>query len=194
MKNNVSNILTNYIIKNGNITEDQRDVYEYGFRSGFAMLCNTISFFIICNMFNMLREGIIFGLLFMILRSYAGGVHLANSVICFFASCAVLIVILMLVQYTQLGSIPILLITFVASLVIWFLAPIENHNKPLDEFEQKMYRKRTRIALIVDILFVFIFIISNRIRIAYIVALIILLMAIIMILGVISNKKYKKIM
>lgn len=192
MSSNISNMLTNYIIKNGNIEEEDRDIYEYGFHSAIAMISNTVTFFLICYIFNMFLEGIVFGILFVMLRGYAGGVHLSSNIKCFILSSMVLIGTLSLIKYTTTDRTLMFVLTALASLVINFLSPVQDKNKPLDKVERNEYKKRTRIILKLDIFLFIILFLSNHAKFAYIVSILLVEMAIFMVLGTIKNKMIRE--
>lgn len=192
MISNISNMLTNYIIKNGNIEEEDREIYEYGFQSGIAMINNTIMFLLICYVFNMFLEGIVYGILFMILRVYAGGVHLSSNIKCYLLSSAVLIVTLGIIKYTMMDQTLMLVLTAIASSVISFLSPVEDKNKPIDEIERSEYKKRTRIALKLDIFLFIILFLNNHVKFAYIVSILLVEMAVFLILGTIKNNMIRE--
>lgn len=192
MSGNISNILTNYIIKNGNIEEEDRDIYEYGFHSAIAMISNTATFLLICYIFNMFHEGIVYGILFMILRVYAGGVHLSSNIRCYILSSTVLIGTLILIKYTMMNDGLMLVLSAFSSAIIYFLSPVEDKNKPLDDVERREYKKRTRTILKLDIFLFIVLFLNNHARFAYIVSILLVEMAIFMVLGTIKNNIIRK--
>lgn len=187
MNGNISNMLTNYIIRNGNIDEEDREIYEYGFQSAIAMIINTVTFFLICYIFNMFLEGVVYGILFMILRVYAGGVHLSSNIKCYILSGTVLIGTLILIKYTTMNQTLMVVFTAIACSIISFLSPVEDKNKPLDEVERTEYKRRTRTALKLDIFLFVILFLNNHEKFAYIVSILLVEMAVFMILGTMKN-------
>lgn len=188
----ISKKLTNYIVIKGSIKESEKDIYEYGMTSFLAMGCNTISFLLICYMCDMFFEGIIYGVLFIILRIYAGGAHLSSNIICFFASSSLVIGTLLLVKYTPIDEIILITLTMIIAIVIWVLSPVEAKNKPLDKIEYKIYRFRARAILLLELLMMTVCVYMRMKTIGYIISLVILEVGIIMVIGSIINNRYSE--
>lgn len=90
----LSEKLTEYVIKTGTVSSESYDIYQYGFQIGLEMLCCFVTCLSIAIYMHMIPEFAIFTGIFMLLRTYAGGVHL-NS----FGSCLELKVEKQIVQY-----------------------------------------------------------------------------------------------
>ena len=56
-------------------------------------------------------------------------------------------ILLAVIKWIPINPIASVILLVVASIVIWILAPVETENNPLDDSEQYVYRKRTRIVL-----------------------------------------------
>lgn len=188
----ISAKLTNYIIKNGSIHENEKEIYEYGMTSFIAMGCNTISFFLISYMCDMFFEGIIYGALFIILRIYAGGAHLSKNISCFIASSGLVIGTLLLVKYTSINQSIIITLTMIMALVIWTLSPVEAKNRPLDMIEYKVYRYRVRAVLLLELFIMIVCVYIGIQRLGYIISYVIIEIGTIMIIGKIINASYIK--
>lgn len=187
MKKTVSYRLADYIMQYADIDREDRDIYEYGIKSGIMMFWNTAAFFLISYIFQMFIPGILFTLLFMMLRVHAGGVHLSSSVKCFIVSSLTFAGTLLLLRDTSLDKIPVLVLGVIAGIVIWALAPVEDKNKPLDELEYRVYRKRTRIISTLYMLAMLILLWKGSMQYAYLVSILLFEVAIILVLGIIKN-------
>lgn len=183
----ISGKLTNYIIKNGSIQESDKEIYEYGIASFLAMGCNTLSFLLICYLCDMFLEGIIYGILFILLRIYAGGIHLTSNIKCFIASSGVVIGTLLLLKHISLDNIILIILAIIASFVIWILSPVEAVNKPLDEKELIVYRGRARAILLLELFIMAISLFLDIRIISYIITLVLMEIGIIMIIGRVMN-------
>lgn len=107
---------------------------------------------LIGSCFRLLAYSVILWLFLFPLRKNAGGFHAGKPVSCFLMSAAIQVLELYcLVQF--IFSVKIcLFIAIVFIVVIISLAPVDNHNKSFDMIEYNVYRKRTRIVLIVEII------------------------------------------
>mgnify|MGYP003209758882 FL=1 len=85
----VSEKLTAYIINAGTVSEELYAVYQYGFQIGLEMLCCFVACLSIAIYMHMIPEFAIFTGIFMLLRTYAGGVHLNSFGSCFICSVTV---------------------------------------------------------------------------------------------------------
>lgn len=144
--------LTDYVIHKGVIKEEERNMYEYGFRITLEMSICLIISSIIAGILGMLIEGIIFFIIFIPLRSYAGGLHLDRYCACLCLSCLTFSVILLISKYLSVNP----LITFGGLLLleftVWRMYPVENVNRSVDCEENIYFKKRLKKYLVVDLL------------------------------------------
>lgn len=150
--NGIAKWLTDYVIHKGVVKGDERNIYEYGFRITLETgICIIISL-IIAGALGMLVEGILFFIIFIPLRSYAGGLHLDCYWSCLSLSCLTLSVILLISKYLSVNP-PIsfgglLLLEF----AVWRMYPVENVNRSVDCEENIYFEKRLKKYLVVDLL------------------------------------------
>ena len=81
--------LTSYIVKSGAVPEESYEIYQYGFQIGLEMLSCLLACFGIAVYLHMIPEFVVFTGIFMLLRTYAGGVHLNSFGTCYVCSVAV---------------------------------------------------------------------------------------------------------
>lgn len=149
----LSGKVTDFIIKIGVISNESYEIYQYGFQIGMEMLCCLIAFLGISTYMHMIPECIIFTVIFMLLRTYAGGVHLNSFVKCFVCSVTIQMVTLI---YNRQHSLTFLISWFIiisGAFLIWKIAPVENVNRELELNEKKHCKKVTWKILIGIILF-----------------------------------------
>ena len=72
----LSEKIAKYVIKTGVVSPELYVVYQYGFQIGLEMLCCFVTCLSIAIYMHMIPEFAIFTGIFMLLRTYAGGVHL----------------------------------------------------------------------------------------------------------------------
>lgn len=144
MLNRIAFYITEELISNGTVKAEDRDIYRYGFEMGFAQVINLISTLLIGFVFGLPVESMFFLISFMTLRTYAGGYHSSSHLKCYLLSITANLVVfgtvrLLICTGTEhlcfyLGAIGVLLL-------VW-LAPVEDRNKPMDGMERIVFRKR----------------------------------------------------
>ena len=139
----LSEKLTDYIIKTGVVSDESYAIYQYGFQIGIEML----SCFLVCLgiaiYLRMIPEFLVFTGSFMLLRTYAGGLHLNSFTRCFICSVFVQTLVLLISKQCTI-LLPIAwVIIFCGSILIWENAPVETVNRELDTDEKAHCKKVT---------------------------------------------------
>ena len=142
----VENLVNNNIIDN-----DEKEIYKYGLEQGILMTINVITIIIVGTCFGMAIESIVFMLTYIPLRTYAGGYHAKNQMICYFFSIGMIIVALVGIKMINLFSIVGVVLIVISYIVIYIFSPVEDHNKLLSKKEKVTYKKKTRKILIIEI-------------------------------------------
>lgn len=138
------------LVHEGIISAEDSPLYAYGFKQGLMLLLNIATTFIIGALMDSLWPALIFFLCYPPLRSMAGGYHARTQIRCYLLGIGLTVIVFAMIQWIPWTPISIVLITAVASLIIWSLAPVADTNKPLDELEITVYRKRARRILMVQ--------------------------------------------
>lgn len=152
MFNLISEKITQRLIRQGIVEKSQKELYRYGFNQGFTMFFNAITTIIIGCVLGMVLQSIAFLTAYIPLRSYAGGYHASTPWRCYFVSLVLMSAVLATIKYMPYSVITYGVFISVGTVICFILAPIEDRNKPLDETEQKVYRKRTCIILFTEVL------------------------------------------
>lgn len=138
-------------VQNGVVCAEEKELYVYGLRQGAIIIWNIITTVFIGVVFGMVWKSLAFLAAYIPLRVYAGGYHAKTQLRCYVFSILMIIVALFfikLVPWTQLLSLGV---AVVAGLVLFFLAPVEDHNKPLDETEEIVYKKKARHIFVLEV-------------------------------------------
>lgn len=147
----ISEKLTRYIIKAGAASEELYEVYQYGFQMVLEMLCCFSICFATAIYLHLVWEFLISTGIFMMLRTYAGGVHLNHFISCFLCSITVQLAILVLNDKYQFSISISWVIILISSILIWSFAPVESINRELDK-EEKAHCKKVTLKVIVVLL------------------------------------------
>ena len=137
----------------GQVDAEGKEINQYGLEVGFAFLANCILTLMIGLALRMLPGAVIYTASFFLLRRYTGGFHMRSHFGCMAASAALEIAALCLAKFfIHVYAIPICLVfTVIGGALILLFAPVESINKPLDPIEVTVYRKRSKIVLLLFI-------------------------------------------
>lgn len=144
----LSEKLTGYVIKAGAVSEELYAVYQYGFQIGLEMLCCLVVCLSIAVYLHMIPEFIVFTGIFMLLRTYAGGVHLDNFGKCFICSVAVQMLVLFINSKYKFAVTAAWSIIIICAILILKAAPVESINRKL-ECDEKKHCKKVTIKILI---------------------------------------------
>ena len=139
-----------YIERNKECSADERVIYEYGIQTGLEMFTCAFVAMGIAAIFNMLPQGITFLGIFILLRSYAGGVHLQNFFSCFVCSALVQTGILLFARYIQLSLKISWCMMILGIALLLCISPVDHINRILTKNEKK-YCRRKLILIVLGI-------------------------------------------
>ena len=153
MKTLINNIL-DYQIKNGEILQQEKEIYTYAYTILLEECINIVVAVIIGMTFKNISLVSIFLFSYVPLRIYAGGFHANNGVVCSVISGILIILLCALAGRMEDKTIQIqeYIILLLAQLSIFIFAPVDSENKKLDEYEKREYRKKTNKVLSFQIL------------------------------------------
>lgn len=134
--------ITQKLIRASIIEEDDRELYRYGF---FLLTTRLFFFFVTATtglIAGVLLESILFYTVFMLLRTYAGGVHAKTETACTILTTLALTVSVFGIKFVKLENTQFFseLILIASSLSIFLLAPLDSKYKPLTKQEKKHYQ------------------------------------------------------
>lgn len=137
-----------------NIDEEQAEIIRYGLELFFLKAFFFLATIVIGILMGSFWEGIIFTALLSGIRTMAGGFHANTRTQCFIMSALTFISVLIILKIAATYNvilIPLVVLAIISSLVIWKFAPIDTENKPLEDDEIAVFRKKARVILIIEI-------------------------------------------
>ncbi|MDO5559438.1 MAG: accessory gene regulator B family protein [Oscillospiraceae bacterium] len=181
----VDSMRENGIIKN----DDDYDIVRFGAEILFTKTVFMLTAILVGVLTHSLPEIIFFILVFEPLRIFCGGYHARSKIRCFCASVSMVAAVIILNKVISVSVLPVLsVITIVfSSTIIFLFAPLGTPNKPLDETEIEVYRKRARIILSVILAAAVITFVLHGYRLLFIIALGLLAVSLLLILGKIRD-------
>lgn len=148
----LSRKIVNDLTQSDIVKAEDAEIYIYGINQILMYAINISSALIIGLIFGKFFEAAVFIAAYCSLRSFAGGYHAKTPLKCYFFSIIMLIIVLVGIKYLYLTEwvyYAVLAMTFVIVLV---LSPVEDKNKPLDDLEHKVYKKRGVIIAAIELL------------------------------------------
>lgn len=150
MISKLSSKLTDRLFFNQSISEEERELYVYG----FYMMLSHITYLILAFAFGLIFgcgiESIFFYIAFQFIRRTAGGYHASTETRCQILSAMSIFVVIVFMKISKVYSFdfPLILLTFLSAVVIFFLSPLDTPEKPLSKKEFKYFRKKSRVILL----------------------------------------------
>lgn len=146
----LSEKLTGYVIKTGAVSAESYAIYQYGFQIGLEMLCCFVVCLGIAIYMHMIPEFAVFTGIFMLLRTYAGGVHLNSFRACFICSVAVQTLALFINSKHKFTVVNAWIIIIICAILILIVAPAESINREL-ESNEKEYCKKVTLKILIGV-------------------------------------------
>jgi len=134
--------ITDSMEVSGAFTSDDREIYEYGIHQSLFMLLNLVTIALVGLVLGTVWHMMFFVLAFAPLRSFAGGYHAKSKLGCYVATTAMAVLVSLLPSWITIGNITTAGILLIFGAVICLLSPTECENKPLDDLEKKVYKRR----------------------------------------------------
>lgn len=159
--NEISEKLTNRMLRKNIIGDEEVDIYQYGFEQLILSLLNFITAVIIGVGFKMLWQCILVVFFFMIIRTYSGGYHTKTPKSCYLLTAFSIILMLSVIKCVHMNTIICMSLLCLSGIIIMFLSPVESVNKPLDSIEKREYKRKTIFIVCTEIVIAVIFLFLN---------------------------------
>lgn len=141
---------THLFLQYGLLTEEDEEVFQYSLEVFLFGLFNWVTILIFAYWQDeILRTAVYIGV-FLFLRRVCGGYHAATHLRCCVLTIGIYLLVLCLWKITPAGSVPFLSASMMilANLLIWYYAPVETANKPFQQEERKLFRRKTVLFLL----------------------------------------------
>ena len=182
--------ITDRLCRQDIIEDADKELYAYGFDMLLTVSLNIISTIIIGLLFGMVFESIAFLVAYIPLRSYAGGYHARTPLRCYIISLLLIVLILLTLRLIRESVLALFVLSTIGTIICVTISPVEDVNKPLDEAEIKVYRKKAMIILAAEIIILIISIFALM-KLAAVISTSLALEGIMLVLGKITNTQFK---
>lgn len=142
------------LIDDSVVAATEQELYVYG----FFILISQILYFTLTMIFGVLLgivlESVIFYVAFQFIRRYAGGFHASSEMKCTLITTISIFLCLLCTKICEINNIqmPILVLTIIATVLIFVLCPLDTPEKPLTKEEYKYFRKISWVILLLIML------------------------------------------
>lgn len=143
----LSEQITNKLQEYVTIPAEDRENYRYGVQQSLILLLNLFSTLVISILCGTIAECTVYLLVFIPLRSYAGGYHARTHAQCYICSMILITIILLTMKSFPYISWIYEVFSVVGIVFIFLFSPVEDTNKQLDELETIVYRKKSLFIL-----------------------------------------------
>ena len=138
------------MLRNKIIEKEDYEIYQYGIKNGIIILLNFLTTILIGLMTTKLLQVLLFNLVFMTIRSYAGGLHAEDKVICYLFSSMVQFIPILSEDGFEGWNVKIITAVLLISFsVIFSFCPMDSINRKLDENEKKVYEKKAKVHTLI---------------------------------------------
>jgi len=192
MKISVSEKITESLINQGAVPQEDKELYEFGIRQGIFLILNILTTAVLGLAVGMLWQSVVFLIVYYPIRSYAGGYHTNSPLTCYLFSVPLTLFVLFGMKLLPWSIASILIVFVIALVVVVSLAPVEDSHKPLDQLERKVYKRKTCIMFALLSGFVIAFLSFGLEQIALCLVMAALTVSIMLLLGVLKNKRIVK--
>lgn len=152
MRNAIVDRIVHALIARKIIDENDKELYWFGVNQLLLFVINIGTAVLVGLICGMVWQSLLFSLMYIPLRRYAGGYHASNAGLCYWLSTLMILGALMIIKYLEISICAGVVIMVTASIIILVKAPVESPKKPLNNAEKITFRKRTRMILVLEII------------------------------------------
>lgn len=150
--NKISSFITDTLIEGNVIKNEEKNLYLYCFGTIIEMSANLLATLLIGAMLHRFIETLIFMIVFIPIRSFAGGYHCEKAESCFILSISVYLSVILSYKYLYCISVYWVYAIYLADLIsVFILSPVVSPNKPLSE---KGKNKNRCISIFITALYI----------------------------------------
>lgn len=132
--------MTNKFIENRIINSEDNEIYNYCFETTIVSLISHFSLFILSILFNEFICSMIFLISFSVFRRICGGYHANNYIKCSIMSLLSYLALILIIKKVNIIFSSNFYIFLIGLIIILFLSPIQDKNKPFTEKQYKRFK------------------------------------------------------
>lgn len=139
------------LCKNGVVSKEDEPLYEFGLHEVEITFLNVITDLILGIILGIPFQCVLFLVIYIPIRRYAGGYHAKTELRCYAISTVLVLIALCTIRIVSdyIEHIVLFPIFLLSSLIIFLLAPVDSANKPIDAVEHLVFRQYSRWILVI---------------------------------------------
>lgn len=146
------------IIQDSNISSEEKEVVLYGLKRLAMFVASIIATILIGSVTGELKGVMLFLIMFIPLRIFAGGLHMQKLWMCGTASSSLIILVALSIKYLEpekKNISELLILCLVSAITIMVLAPVDTKSKRLFSHEKRKFKIISVIIVIAEIAVIF---------------------------------------
>jgi len=189
MFDRVAEQIAGRIFAGNDFDDEKKEVVIYGLSQLLTGIFNLITILVIGIAYGMPIQAVIFTITYILLRIYAGGYHADTPVRCYVFSVVMIMLVLSGIKWIKLSKLLYLMLSIVCSLFVFFLSPVDNVNKRLDDKEYMIYGRMARVIVTLELILILVFYQLNARDICIAIEYAIITMCMMLVLGKVKNRE-----
>ena len=157
MYEKLSTKITNLLIKYNFVQKSDSEIYVYSFEIILSTLVSTTFIIIWSILFKQFLNTLLFFIGFFMCRKFSGGYHAQSQLSCFLFTQLIFITFLSWISFSNIlkNENVLIIISLFSSVVICFIAPVDNINNTFSDSEKKKFRKKSLIFTLFNLILLF---------------------------------------
>ncbi len=165
MFDRISAFITDTLIEGKVIKYEERNLYLYCFGTLIEMTANLVTTLVIGALFGKIPAALLFMLVFIPLRSTAGGYHCETAEKCYLLSIAVYLSVILTYDFISIiPSYVCVLVCIIDFASVIILSPAASHNKP---FTVKEKTKNRHISIVLSMFYITVILVMLNSKMTY---------------------------
>lgn len=140
------------LVRSNVVKAEDAEIYIYGINQILVSILNISSALIIGLIFGVFLEVAVFMVVYIPLRTFAGGYHAKTPLRCYIFSVIMLTIVSLCMKFLSFAEWMYYAVFVLAIIIVCVLSPVEDKNKPLDEIECRVYKKRAVFIVMAEFL------------------------------------------
>ena len=145
----LSQRITEFLIHEKSISENDAEIYQYGVEITISSLLNIILVMLVSAVVQSIISGIVFLSVFITLRQFSGGYHAKTYFRCNAVLVITYIAVLLLSQYVVISFWVDCILILLGVIALILFAPVPNIHKPLTKYECRKHKKNALVIYII---------------------------------------------
>lgn len=147
MKNYIINGTMNYILKYNHYTNIKQEELKYGLVAIYLLVTKLIIILIISALLGILKEVVLFTIIYIPIRAVSFGLHATKSWICLFVSTFLFVGLPFISKYLLMPTYIKSIIGIISILLMFKNSPADTHKRPIVNKKRRLFFKYSSVLI-----------------------------------------------